>query len=644
MEISTRWSHRTSKDKAGQPGQLEVAADQTRERQDDLSALRLLVVAEFASRDEWGDARARETGRVFVDKDNFGQVMGQLAGQVLLAVPNALNPKNRDLFVTIPLESIKSFHPDSLVEAVPPLRDLLKIRRAVVELREGQRSWEAFEAVLAEIPAGAGILEHIRASKSDRPTPLPPRDVAAPTVSGHERDAALDSLLEMVETSAGISDRSGAGGPGRSSAEALLDDFIALMGRGKQGADRIDAATANRVVGDLDAVLGAQVNAVLHHPEFVRLESVWRGLKLLVDRTDFREPIRIEVLNATKNTLAGAIKRNVVEADAEGADHAPIAVIVAPFEFSRSTPDMETLAAVGEQAEAAQAPLIASVGTDFLGLDALGNLKGLPYLPTYLDQPEYAKWKAFRQADASRWVALAFNRFLLRNRYGAEHERVRSFSFEESTPAGRDRFRVWANPVWGVATLLTASFVRTGFCADVTGPRGGGVIDNLPVEDEERAGGPIPLEVALSADRQQDFSDSGLIALASRPGSDAAIVAAAPVVHRPGQPSDPDQAAIEAAMSTLPYQMVATRIASVMARVASEILPGVSPESISRRCVDAVNVLCGKLGRVPGDAIDVRVEDDTRRPDRYTVGFQLQPARCGLAGLPPIQLGFSVRK
>lgn len=644
MDISTRWPQRPSKDKADQSPHLEVSVDQTQERQEDLPALRLLVVSEFSPRDEWGDARARETGRVFVDKDNFGQVMGQLAGQVSLAVPNELNPNGRDLLITIPLESIKSFHPDALVEAIPALRDLLKIRRAVVELREGQRSWEAFEAVLAEIPAGAGILEHIRASKSVRPTPLPPRDVAAPTVSEHERDTALDSLLEMVETSAGVSDRLGAGGPGRSFAEALLDDFIALMGRGRQGADRIDAATANRVVGDLDAVLGAQVNAVLHHPEFVRLESVWRGLKLLVDRTDFREPIRIEVLNATKDTLAGAIKRNVVEADAEGTDHVPIAVIVAVFEFSRSAPDMETLAAVAEQAEAAQAPLIASVGAGFLGLDALDELKTLPYLPTYLDQPEYAKWKAFRQADASRWVAMVFNRFLLRNRYGAEHERVRSFAFEESTSTGRDRTHVWANPVWGLASLLTASFARTGFCADITGPRGGGVIENLPVDDAKTAGGPSPLEVVLSADRQQDFADSGLIALACRPGSDAAIVAAAPVAHRPGQPSDPDQAAVQTAMNTLPYQMVATRIATVMAHVASEIPPGESSEAISRRCVDAVNVLCGKLGRVPGDAIDVRVEDDARRPDRYTVGFQLQPARCGLVGLPPIQLGFMVRK
>ena len=219
-----------------------------------------------------------------------------------------------------------------------------------------------------------------------------------------------------------------------------------------------------------------------------------------------------------------------------------------------------------------------------------------------------------------------------------------SFSFEESTPAGRDRIRVWADPVWGLASLLSSSFGRTGLCADITGPRGGGVIDNLPVEDVTTVGGPSPLESALSADRQQDFADSGLIALAARPVSDAAIVAAAPVVHRPGQPSDPDQAAVETAMSTLPYQMVATRIAMVMAHVASAIPPGESPESISRRCVDTLHVLFGKLGRVPEDAIDVRVEHDARRADRYAVGFQLQPARCGLGGLPRIQLVFGVRK
>jgi hypothetical protein len=150
--------------------------------------------------------------------------------------------------------------------------------------------------------------------------------------------------------------------------------------------------------------------------------------------------------------------------------------------------------------------------------------------------------------------------------------------------------------------------------------------------------------VELSAGRQQDFADSGLIALASRPGSDAAIVTAAPMVHRPHQPADPKHAAIEVAMSTLPYQMAVTRIVTALARVASEIPAGELPESISRRCVEALHALFEKLGRVPDDAIDVRVEADAKHADRYTVGLQLHPSRCGLAGLPTIQLGFGVRK
>lgn len=40
-----------------------------------------------------------------------------------------------------------------------------------------------------------------------------------------------------------------------------------------------------------DRVLGKQMDAIFHQPAFQELESSWRSLELLVDRTDFRENI-----------------------------------------------------------------------------------------------------------------------------------------------------------------------------------------------------------------------------------------------------------------------------------------------------------------------------------------------------------------
>jgi type VI secretion system protein ImpC len=50
----------------------------------------------------------------------------------------------------------------------------------------------------------------------------------------------------------------------------------------------VDPDLLDWCLADLDEQLGRQLNAILHHPAFQALESTWRGLQFLVDRTDFR--------------------------------------------------------------------------------------------------------------------------------------------------------------------------------------------------------------------------------------------------------------------------------------------------------------------------------------------------------------------
>ena len=42
---------------------------------------------------------------------------------------------------------------------------------------------------------------------------------------------------------------------------------------------------------------------ILHHEQFQKMESAWRGLKLVVDRTNFRENVKLELLNISKEEL-----------------------------------------------------------------------------------------------------------------------------------------------------------------------------------------------------------------------------------------------------------------------------------------------------------------------------------------------------
>jgi len=56
-------------------------------------------------------------------------------------------------------------------------------------------------------------------------------------------------------------------------------------------------------IGELDKKLSSQVNEVLHHPDFQKLEGTWRGLHYLVHETETGQNLKIRILNVTKKEL-----------------------------------------------------------------------------------------------------------------------------------------------------------------------------------------------------------------------------------------------------------------------------------------------------------------------------------------------------
>src|SRR5688572_17410134 len=67
--------------------------------------------------------------------------------------------------------------------------------------------------------------------------------------------------------------------------------------------EKIDRAAVDLMIAEIDKRLEAQVNEFLHHPDVQKLESTWRSIKYLIDHTDFRENIKIELMPATKQDL-----------------------------------------------------------------------------------------------------------------------------------------------------------------------------------------------------------------------------------------------------------------------------------------------------------------------------------------------------
>src|SRR5260370_33975398 len=61
--------------------------------------------------------------------------------------------------------------------------------------------------------------------------------------------------------------------------------------------------TIQSLVGELDRKLTEQVNLIIHHEEFRKLEGTWRGLYHLVSNTETDEMVRIRALNVSQQEL-----------------------------------------------------------------------------------------------------------------------------------------------------------------------------------------------------------------------------------------------------------------------------------------------------------------------------------------------------
>ncbi len=83
-------------------------------------------------------------------------------------------------------------------------------------------------------------------------------------------------------------------------AERGVAAFIAEMLKPSDRQQPTNKQRVDQMLAQIDARIGKQVDVILHNPGFQALESSWRGLRFLVDRTDFRENTLIDVLQVSK--------------------------------------------------------------------------------------------------------------------------------------------------------------------------------------------------------------------------------------------------------------------------------------------------------------------------------------------------------
>lgn len=332
------------------------------------------------------------------------------------------------------------------------------------------------------------------------------------------------------------------------------------------------------IIAEIDRKLTEQVNLILHHPDFQKLESAWRGLHFLVNNTETDEMLKIRVLNISKRDLSKTLRKfkgtawdqspifkKLYEEEYGQFGGEPYGCLVGDYHFDHSPQDVELLGEVSKVAAAAHAPFITGADPSLLQMDSWAELANPRDLTKIFQTPEYAAWRSLRESEDSRYLGLAMPRFLGRHPYGEKTDPVEEFAFEEETEGASSEKYCWVNAAYGMARNITRSFKQYGWCTLIRGVESGGIVDDLPTHtfptDDGGVDRKCPTEIAISDRREAELAKNGMMPLIHRKNTDMAAFIGAQSLHKPAEYDDPDAAANANLAARLPYLFATCRFA-----------------------------------------------------------------------------------
>ncbi len=394
----------------------------------------LLILGDWS-----GDAEKPELpGRspIEIDRDNFDAVVARLGARLRLKLGNGE--------LELEFNELDDFHPDQIFRRVPLFSELR-------ELRKRLNSEDTFHVAARE------VREKIWATGGPEELSVPPTDEETMSEAG---DDLLDAILTKPSGGAVVpklkpSDELG----------VLISDLV------RPHLVSVDDTERAGYVSAVDEATSELMRSIIHESRFKELEAAWLGLYFLVRRTETSSSLKIFLFDISKDELGEDLRssdnlektvafshlvKNVEESE-------PWAVTLGNYLFLPELDDIALVMRMAKVSAAANAPFIAQVSSDVLGIDSFSE-RSDPADWRLPDGSNAAKlWAALSDQPEAVYLGMTMPRFLVRLPYGADTEPLETFSFEECVDSPTHADYLWSNAAFVAGQLLAASFSERGW-------------------------------------------------------------------------------------------------------------------------------------------------------------------------------------
>lgn len=583
----------------------------------------------------------RERRFVEVDASTIGEVMKRMGPALRIRVPNYLQcaslsgnadaavdkSAEPDLVLEIQFRELGDFEPQAVA------RNVASLRRYVAERSVARRATDLIGRGVDVVRAVDEAWRWVAAAGS---ITLPEDGAWADT-----RRRAWVAELEAVEPS-----------------------DPSLGNRCSPESGRRDDARCrmHRVVAILERVIQRQLNAILHHPQFQRLESAWRGVYQLCESVSrARTPsVEVRIMHVTWRELEkdfesavdfdqSAFYRKVIEG-LDLPNGKPFGALLADFAIGGESssyepkldiPMIRNLAQVGA---AAFCPIFLGTHPSLLGLKRFDELERPSDFAKFFSGREQLSWRDLRKREDCRFIGLVLPRIAMREPYRVDRDRSNGFRFEEDTTAEDGSGVLWGSPIYAVGGVLIREFARSGWLASIRGIQPGehgvsGLVDDArAISAATDRSGLVPLppvEFLVTDELERRLADVGFITLCPCAETSYAAFYSFPSLHEARTYFDPRATASATMERMLHYTLCASRFAHYIKAIGLRKTGSVSSASELETLLhnwlfdnyvttDRDASLASKAKRPLFNA-QVQVKTKSGHPGAYDCVIQLQP-------------------
>ncbi len=361
-----------------------------------------------------------------------------------------------------------------------------------------------------------------------------------------------------------------------SNEDRFLSGLASLIFNVDPAAGKFEKAKIGEVIKSIDTLVQAQVNEVIHNEKFQQLESTWRGLDDLIQHTNFKANVMIDMLDVSKAELAedfennsvdltgGALFKKAYVAEYDQYGGKPIGAIVGLYEFEHNPKEIFWLRQMAKVAAVSHAPFVSAISPKFFGCNTIDELYAIKDLQAMLAQPKYGAWNSFRESPEAAYVALTLPRYMLRLPWHPVNNPSGEMNFSEETNGAEDKKFLWGNASILFARNMVRSFQTSGWCQHVRGPKGGGLVSGLPAYTYNTRGEnelKLPVEMSIPDYRELEFANSGFVPLVYRKGTADACFFSCQSLKVPKKFKNAKDSENSQLVTNLSYTMSVARIA-----------------------------------------------------------------------------------